>query len=112
MSIPFIVLTASTKRAQLTGGKRGAPTPYLTGLACTPLDPIDPGRHAEIQQRFNIETPHLLVETFLDGHPDIVASDRFVVDGKEYVVRGVARWGKAGSLDAYTHLTLEDEATT
>lgn len=56
--------TASTKRAPaIASGKRGTPSTNLTGLSCTPLDPVD----AEIRQRFGLETPHELLQTFVDG---------------------------------------------
>lgn len=57
-------VTASTKRAPaISSGKRGTPAVNLTGLACTPLDPVD----AEIRQRLGTDTPHELLQTFVDG---------------------------------------------
>lgn len=109
MTLSFAVMTASTKRAAMSDGKQGAPTTYLTGVACTPPDPADGSRRAELLQ-MGMETPHRLVETFVAGTPDIREGDRFVVGDAEYAVRAVARWAKAGSLDAYVHLLLEDEA--
>jgi hypothetical protein len=110
MTMPFAATAASTKRAQLVDGRRGAPSTYLTGLICTPPDPADPGWREELRQQ-GFETPHRLLEVFLEGTPDIAESDRFVVDGNDFAVRAVARWPQAGSLPAYTHLLLEDEAT-
>ncbi len=53
-------VTASTKRT-----KKGEPTTLLTGLKCTPLDPVDP----ELRRRLALETPHELLQTFLaDGN--------------------------------------------
>lgn len=109
MTMPFAAVAAGTKRATLTSGKRGAPTTYLTGLVITPPDPADGSRRAELQQRYG-ETPHRLLETYVEGTPDIVEGDRLVVGSEDYAVRGVAKWAKAGSLPAYTHLVLEDEA--
>lgn len=55
-------VTASTKRSPaVVGGKRGAPALNLTGLKCTPLDPVD----AETRQRLGLDTPHELKQTFL-----------------------------------------------
>lgn len=58
------VKTASTKRnPTLVGGKRGAPTPQLINIKCTPLDQVDP----ELRQRMALNTPHELLQTFVDG---------------------------------------------
>lgn len=56
--------TATTKRApSVVNGKRGAPSTYLTGLPCMPLDPVDP----EVRQRMALETPHEILQTTIDG---------------------------------------------
>ena len=49
-------VSATTKRT-----KKGEPTTHLTGLLCTPLDPVDP----ETRRRLALETPHELLQTFL-----------------------------------------------
>lgn len=57
-------VTASTKRAPaMSGGKRGAPVTHLVGIRSTPLDPLDP----ETQRRLALETPHELLQTYVDG---------------------------------------------
>ena len=57
-------VTASTKRnPALVSGKRGAPVANLTGVKCTPLDPIS----AELANRLELETPHELLVAFADG---------------------------------------------
>lgn len=60
-------VTATTKRSPtLSGtGTRGAMTTLLTGLHCTPLDPVDP----ELRSRLKLNTPHELLETYLDADP-------------------------------------------
>ena len=51
---------ASTKRTT-----KGEPTLVLTGLKCTPLDPVDP----DLRRRLALETPNELLQTFVaDGH--------------------------------------------
>ena len=56
--------TASTKRPPaVVAGKRGAPVTLLASIQCTPLDPADP----EIRQRLALETPHELLQTFVNG---------------------------------------------
>ncbi len=58
------IKVASTKRAPaLTGGKRGPLATVLTGLRCTPLDPVDP----EVRERLALAGPHTVLETFVAG---------------------------------------------
>jgi hypothetical protein len=59
------VEVASTKRPPaISDGKRGAATTNLTGLRCTPLDPVS----SEIQKRVALDTPMELLQTFItDG---------------------------------------------
>ncbi len=53
---------ASTQRNPgLVDGKRGEPATHLSGLFCSPLDPVDP----EIRRRMALETPHELLQTFV-----------------------------------------------
>ena len=58
-------VTASTKRPPaISGGKRGEATTKLSGLKCTPLDPVS----SEIRKRVALDTPMELLQTFLtDG---------------------------------------------
>jgi hypothetical protein len=61
--------SASTKRPPaLSDGKRGAPATNLTGLKCTPLDPVSP----EIQKRIALDTPMELLQTFLTDNAGFV----------------------------------------
>lgn len=97
------VVSCSTKRSPTpSGGKVGAPTTYLTGLHCTPLDPVDP----ELRHRLGIETPHELLQAFLQGAPDIREGDILVVGSVDYPVRAVSDW--VWKTDTYRHLILED----
>lgn len=58
----YTTVDATTKRSPaVSSGKRGAPVANLTGLKCTPLDPVD----AETRRRLGLETPHELKQTFL-----------------------------------------------
>lgn len=60
----LLKVTASTKRQPaMSSGKRGAPVTNLTGLRSTPLDPLSP----EIAERLALDTPHTLLQTFVDG---------------------------------------------
>lgn len=68
-------VSASTKRAPaISAGKRGAPVTNLTGLKCTPLDPVS----SDIQKRVALDTPMELLQTFLtdgDGFVHLVLED-------------------------------------
>lgn len=60
----LMTVTASTKRQPaVVGGKRGTPVAHLTGLTCTPLDPVD----AELVKRMALDTPHEKLQTYVDG---------------------------------------------
>lgn len=96
-------VTASTKRLPaISGGKRGAAVTNLTGLACTPLDPVDP----ELRQRLGLESPVSLLQTFVHGTNDIVEGDILVVSSVDYPIRSVADWTWQGS--RFQHLVVED----
>lgn len=52
-------LTISTSRMQSSG----TPSTILTGIRATPLDPVD----AETRERLALESPHTLLETFVEA---------------------------------------------
>ena len=96
-------VTASTKRSPApSSGKRGVPTTWLSSLQCTPLDPVDP----ETRQRLAINTPHELLQTFVDAGLDIIEGDILVVDSEEYPIRSAAQWTWRGS--EFVHLIIEE----
>lgn len=95
-------VTASTKRATLSAGKRSSPSTHLNNLKIFPLDPVDP----ELRQRLALDTPHELLQTFVEGNPDIVEGDVLSVAGEDYPIRSVADW-KFGT-DTYRALVLEN----
>lgn len=95
-------ITASTKRSpSASAGKRGAPTTFIASLSCTPLDPVDP----ETRQRLAINTPHELLQTFVDAGLDILEGDILVVDGVDYPIRSAAQWAWRNS--EFVHLVIE-----
>ena len=95
-------VTASTKRAAaISAGKRGTPTTKLSSIKCLPLDPVDP----ELKQRLALDTPHELLQTFVEGNLDIVEGDILTVSGEDYPVRSVADWVWGG--DVYRQLVIE-----
>ena len=98
-------VTASTKRPPtISGGKRGSPVTNVSSLSCWPLDPVDP----ELRQRLGLDTPHELLQTFVDNGVDIVEGDLLVVGSTEYPVRAVGDWYWSPLEANYLHLILED----
>ncbi len=95
-------VTASTKRATMSSGLRGEASTNLPSLKCTPLDPVD----AELRHSLELDTVHELLQTFVDGVPDIEEGDILVVGAVEYPIRSCAEWTWNGS--AYLHLVVED----
>ena len=96
-------VTASTKRPPaVSSGKRGAPVENVASLSCTPLDPVDP----ELRQRLGLDTPHELLQTFVDDGVDIVEGDILVVSSTEYPIKAVGSWTWQST--SYVHLVLED----
>ena len=75
---------ARTKRASLTGGHQL----YLYDLKCWPLAPVD----AETRKRLDLQTPHTVFETFIEGSYDIRKGDELVIDDVVYPIRSVAPW--------------------
>ena len=99
-------VTASTKRPPtISGGKRGSADTNISSLSCLPLDPLDP----DIANLFGIETPHELLQTFVDNGLDIRENDVLVVSSVEYKIRAVAEWDWRGA--DFLHLTLEEIKT-
>ena len=96
------IVSATTKRATMTAGKRGDASAYLTGLFCTPLDPVS----AEDVQRMNLPTSLQLQETFIAEGADIVTGDRLVVEGKDYPIRAVEKFTWQSG-EKYLHLIIE-----
>ncbi len=103
----FDTVAASTKRnPTVASGKRGTATTNISSLACTPLDPVS----AEVANRFGLNTPHEIMETFVDSDLDIVAGDILVVSSLEYQIKAVAEWDwrHSSSESQMLHLILEE----
>lgn len=98
-------LTASTTRASMASGKRGAAAVNLTGLSCTPLQPVQP----EVVLRFRLNTPNTVFVSYVIGHHDIRSGDGLIVGGQEYTVRSVAPWHSPnGTTPDHTELIVEE----
>lgn len=101
-------VTCGTKRATVGAtGKRGTPTTNLSGLKCLPLDPLDP----EIRIRLELDTPHELLQTMIEGGPDIKEGDVLTVGSSEYDIRSVADWTWRPSATDTLLLVLEELKT-
>lgn len=96
------VISCSTKRASITGGVRNAPATNLSGLKCTPLDPVD----AELAQRAGLSTPIEVWQTFLQGDVDIQNGDILVVGSNEYPIRAVWNYANWDGLDTENDIWL------
>lgn len=83
-------IPCATKRANIVAGKRGVPTANLTGLFCTPLDPVD----SELASRAGLSTPLEVWQTFIEGDNDIAGGDELTVAGADYDIRAV--WDYSG----------------
>ena len=98
-------VTASTKRPPaMVSGIRGAAETNLSSLACLPLDPVD----AELRGRMAIETPHEVLQTFVQGGLDIVEGDVLVVGSREYPIRAVEEWTWPPDSADYLRLVVEE----
>jgi len=101
-------VTCGTKRSpSVASGKRGVPTTHLSGLKCLPLDPVD----AEIRTRLELDTPHEVLQTMIEGGPDIKEGDVLVVGSSEYDIRSVADWNWRPSATDTLLLVLEELKT-
>ena len=94
----------SFKRPPVTvGGKRGTPTVFLTGVRCTPLDPVDP----EIRFRLGVETPHEILQTFVMQDVDVKEGDILITaENVEYPIKSIGEWDWRGT--EFLHLYVED----
>ena len=87
-------VTASTKRnSDLGGGKKGAATTYLSGLAITPLWPAGEGT----LRTLNLNSPREAKECYHcpDGDatlPDVKEGDFLVINSVSYPIRFVGEW--------------------
>lgn len=81
-------VSASTKRAGFSSGRRSAPVENIDSLDVTPLDPVS----AELAQRLALDTPHELLQTFAEGSLDIQEGDILVVGSEEYPIRALEEW--------------------
>lgn len=96
--------TANVKRSTMTGGIGAAPTTVLTGLACTPLDPVS----AETQTRLKLDSPYKLRQTSFQSGYDIREGDVLTISGADYQVRYVENYDWKS--DIYLRVVVEKTA--
>lgn len=96
---------ANTKRATVSGSKRGTPTAYLVGLSILPLDPVD----AELRQRQDLQSNYRVSQTMVEGDLDIIIGDELTVSGTDYKIIGVEKWEYEGTYNM--RLFVEDNET-
>jgi hypothetical protein len=100
-------VTASTKRHGAVGsttGLRAAAATNIASLKCTPLDPVD----AELKQRLGLDTPHQLLQTYVDGGLDIKVGDILVVSSVEYPIKRCGKWDWRLTGSNFVALVVED----
>ncbi len=99
-------LTIGTKRpAKVTSstGLRGTPTTKLSSQKATPLYTVSP----EIRQQLALNTPYVLLETFVEGNLDIIAGDVLTVGSSEYPIKSISIIPFRG--DTRLRLIVEDQ---
>lgn len=99
----FATVSASTKRSPSRDVNKlvGLAVANIASLMCTPLDPL----RGEIDFRPELEAPHELLQTFVDGDLDIVEGDILVVGSEEHLIRIADPWEWRGS--SFLHLIIE-----
>ena len=107
----FATVTASTKRPPaISSGKRGVAATNIASLQCTPLDPVD-SVDPEIRQRLMLNTPHEILQAFVEGGLDIVEGDILTVSSVDYPIRAVGQWLWPVDGTNTCYLILEDLKT-
>lgn len=99
--LKMAIVTASTKRATMSGALQGPPIANLSGIKCTPLDPVD----AETLTRLKLDSAYQLRQAFTDASLDIVKGDVLIVSSVEYPIKAVETWSWRGS--NYLRLVVE-----
>ncbi len=107
-TLGFAVLatvTASTKRygAVAATGLQAAAAASIVSLKCTPLDPVDP----ELKKRLGLETPHTLLQTYVDAGLDIKVGDILVVSNVEYPIKACGSWSWRLTGSTFVALVVE-----
>jgi hypothetical protein len=96
----FLTNTGVTHKNNPTGA--ASASIVSTTVTTTPIDPASEAA----QQAYPTEKLFLLKECFTK-YTAFRTGDQLVSDGITYAVRFAGPWAAQGSLDAYTHLVLE-----
>ena len=70
------------------------------------MDPVDSALNADLRQRLALNTPHELLQSFVEADLDIERGDMLVVGSAEYPIRSCQEWAWRGTV--YRHLVVED----
>ena len=98
-------VTASTKRrGAVIDGLEPAYATEIESLKCLPLDPVDPAVAQGVEGLGFRE----LLQTSIEGSPDIIEGDLLVVGSVEYPVKSVENWTWSPDGTDYLVLLLED----
>lgn len=100
---------ADTKRlpAMDANKLRGAPAAHLSGVVCTPLDPLT----SDLIQTWGLDASHELLQTFINHGVDVKQGDIFTPTngpyaGKELQVERAGEWEWKNS--SFVHLALQE----
>jgi len=80
-------LTVSTKRSVINvgTGRKGLPSIMLEDIRALPLFAVDP----ETRLRLGLDSPYILLQTFMEYYPDVIVGDVLVTDEGEYPIRSI-----------------------
>ena len=92
-----------TRNPDVSGGKRGTPETVVADLSFEPLESVDP----ELRQRLALDTPHELLQTFIEGDYDIQTGDFFTTGSTTYPIKAAYKWDWWNG-NYNIHLILED----
>jgi hypothetical protein len=69
-------------------GRRGTSSVHLSNIPAIPLSPVD----AQTRERLVLETPFELLQTFVQGSPDVKKGDTLQLGSSTYPIRHVGQW--------------------
>lgn len=98
-------VTASTKRmGAVAGGLSGDLAVSVPSLKCLPLDPLS----SEVAKTAGIEAFAELLQTTVEGGPDILEGDVLYVGSAAYKIRAVGQWNWRPTRTDTLQLILEE----
>lgn len=75
-----------------SSGNYSGPSAHLTGLAITPLAPVD----ERLQEKYELKSPRTDFVCYAPSAADVLLGDEATVSGVVYQVVGVGQWSLPG----------------